>query len=557
MASIIGFDEYDKMYKRIINNIEIDEELIKDEGIYINDTSLEHPLSYSDEFDVSGNFLYINRLYYEKHKDYIDNLIEDTLRCTTKDKVLLGTSEFVNERFLNAIKGNSNIKNVKLSSLKELTRKELNILLSGNYETIDCAFNFEDDNSLLYQYIPNLIIRNYPIVAGTTVSNFGSNDVSLRIDKTLSEEELARLKKLFYKYPQKEVYIKFKEDSQIKDIMSVIRSDKIKIENRIDYRKDIYQFFEDNYDNVLFKVTSKLSVTPKTLIEKEKILDNIISEINSIDNSPLEKYMYLYNVVKLFKEYKEVELGQEKMYARDSAFTLFNEYMVCVGYATLLDELVTRLNDPNVSVFSYGCNILRNDGTTVGHKRCLVKINDEKYKVNGTYISDPTWDSVTYYKKTKKRNGNTKVNYKKPLAHVDLYNHFLMTKEEVLDEKIEYADPDITDVLFSDSNSSSKDKISLFTYEAAKEAIIKFNYNKEMSKEEILKEMDKINDEPISSDTIRLAIKNLYSKIYRIDNDRINDLVEETLRYNSDTQNKLFENTNDKFKSTTTKIYLK
>lgn len=551
MATVIkDFEEYENMYQRIISTIRFDEKSRRNKYLY--DTSKKNPLSYEDTYRFSGNQLCINPQYYKRHVKEIEELVVNTMKSTTQDSINITDSSLVTKEVLDAIIQNPNIKIVTLPKDKYISKEDRERLLKG-INHLNCFVDFEKEADALYEYVPGLTISNYPTIAGVTVENFGNSTILLKIDEYLEESELTLLKNLFEKFPKEKTVVSFERNDQIKEVLSAIVSNSIFINNKSSFTKEDYQRFEEITDNkVSFLVGFQTTATPKQLREREEILDTIVEEVKAKDLSPLEEYMYLYNVTKLFKEYKEVPENLPTAHSRQSEFTLFNEYMVCVGYAELLEKLVSRLGNSDISTVTYNCIVQAKEGP-VGHTRCITMLKDEKYRVKGTYISDPTWDAVKYYEKYRDEDGKIQINLEKPTAQVDLYSHFLMTKKEMLDENEEYAEPDITDVLFQTDSKFKKEEILDYTYRKAEWAVETLFLQEYLEKEECQNLIDRIgkNQKPISKETLSSAITNLYSKIYQMNNDKIRELVEDTMHYNDVKHQKNFKRTKHKFSDTT------
>jgi len=247
MAVIINnFEEYEGIYKRIINGIEMDEEVVKGTGIYVYGTSLEQPLGFNDEFKSIGNILYVNETYYDQHREQIDKLIEDTLKNTVKSRIRLDSASLINDRFLNAIAKNKKIKEVKLDPTKNLNKSQIDILVTSDIEKIICSVDFEDDFDFLYEHVPKLTISNYPKIGKMSIDNFASNNVYLKIDEPLSNEQLTQLQKLFEKYPQENVTIEFNDKTQIKEVISTVNSKEIVIADKKEYTEDDYALFSSS-----------------------------------------------------------------------------------------------------------------------------------------------------------------------------------------------------------------------------------------------------------------------------------------------------------------------
>lgn len=186
-----------------------------------------------------------------------------------------------------------------------------------------------------------------------------------------------------------------------------------------------------NLKNVTLKIyRDGLYYTQEEYLEEDKKLDSLVSDIKAKDLSPFEKYLAVYNKVKQFKPYKEndgtdkdencfIDTGREQ--SRYLKYILNNDYMVCVGYSHLLVDLLERVGIEatplgiNVDTSYVGGFTLEEKPVNLGgHARNLVYIHDEKYGIDGYYVSDPTWDNN---------------------MELDLYSHALMTIEETTYER--------------------------------------------------------------------------------------------------------------------------
>lgn len=210
----------------------------------------------------------------------------------------------------------------------------------------------------------------------------------------------------------------------------------INITDKKNFNNDLFNS-DISYDNVIIKTNfiSK-SISLNEYVYNENILYSMIKSAQNL--SPLEKYLYAYDVVKRLKEYKEN--NKDKMLSRDLYPILFNNYIVCSGFTTLLGDLLDKLDVPNaeigvkIGLSSYKAisqlkkkfdwdkispseknKLVREQMSFIpqeseGHSRLIVNIIDPKYDVNGLYFSDVTWDN------------DLKKNF---------YNHCLMTSNKV------------------------------------------------------------------------------------------------------------------------------
>lgn len=132
--------------------------------------------------------------------------------------------------------------------------------------------------------------------------------------------------------------------------------------------------------------------------KENDILELMVSDIKNSNYSPFEKYIGVYNIVKKFKKYKENK--DNKTVSRNITSILNNEYMVCVGYAELLNILLAKVGI-NSYCYSVSVDVSYDEGFTKeekevdlsGHERIIFHINDPKYDINGFYQADPTWDN--------------------------------------------------------------------------------------------------------------------------------------------------------------------
>lgn len=131
---------------------------------------------------------------------------------------------------------------------------------------------------------------------------------------------------------------------------------------------------------VEFESDGKLTLmSGKEMLLINKTLDLFVEDIKTSNLSPYERYIAIYNIVKSFKKYKGHDKSGDQ--SRSIYLILQNEYMVCVGYAELLHSLLKRVGIDSVK---YGWHESQ-------HALNYVRIEDNKYGINGIFKSDPTW----------------------------------------------------------------------------------------------------------------------------------------------------------------------
>ena len=165
---------------------------------------------------------------------------------------------------------------------------------------------------------------------------------------------------------------------------------KINISNKNSFNDFIFNNIDIlSFDNIKIIQNERVfeNVEFKEYVKNEKMLLDMVAPARNL--SPLEKYLYAYNLTKNFKEYSPSEEGWEQ--SRALYNILDNEYIVCAGYTRLLEDLLDKLG-----IKSQEFGVVAHDEVTNqygNHSLLQVKIVDEKYGIDGIYFSDPTNDS--------------------------------------------------------------------------------------------------------------------------------------------------------------------
>lgn len=184
-----------------------------------------------------------------------------------------------------------------------------------------------------------------------------------------------------------------KINNKIATIKQSNSDEKIVLELLYELKIDLLKKISDK-DMVCFESEhANKQLTVSEILEIEEILDLFVSDIKNSDLSPYERYIAVYSMVKSFKEYKYYKNSREEDIkypdeSRNIYFTLFNDYMVCVGYVFLLKKLLKKVGINSIEV-----------STTIGkspkpnHAKCLVNIVDPKYNIDGYFMNDITNDN--------------------------------------------------------------------------------------------------------------------------------------------------------------------
>lgn len=115
-----------------------------------------------------------------------------------------------------------------------------------------------------------------------------------------------------------------------------------------------------------------------------KEIYKIIDEVKTLDLSPFEQVMYVYDIVKS-NIYKENQEAMDR--PRDLYGVINSNYIVCVGYSNMMEFILKELgHNINSLKFYY-------DNKKIGHMRNSIYLTDDKYSIDNILFLDATWDS--------------------------------------------------------------------------------------------------------------------------------------------------------------------
>lgn len=183
----------------------------------------------------------------------------------------------------------------------------------------------------------------------------------------------------------------------------------------------ILDYFKDHKDILVNIDGNDASISLEDYEKTVGMINEIVDKIKQYNFSPLEQIMFAYDITRDRVYTKE---NEEENYntSRDLTSVLFGDKIVCVGYTNVFDKILKNLG---IKSMPY---TLLNEKTGVGHMRDLVYVNDPKYKVEGLFFFDPTWDS-------KKENNND---------YLMKYNYFCK-KKNYMDQKRKMKDLEFGD----------------------------------------------------------------------------------------------------------------
>ena len=242
----------------------------------------------------------------------------------------------------------------------------------------------------------------------------------IKIKESLTPETIALLNNL-----TKESIISFDDTSykNLNEVIEIIKTNKasnqikIKITDKEKFNKYLFDN-PINYNNIIIELKD-IDVSLTQYLTYEKKLYEMVKDAQNL--SPFEKYIYAYNITKKFKEYKESP--ENLLDSRSLYKVLDDKYMVCVGFSEMFGDLLNKSLIKSIDIDSKvdssydksSNNTEPVEGITKPtnqqeHERRYVYIKDEKYGIDGFYITDPTWDND---------------------LDEDYYNHLVLTDREI------------------------------------------------------------------------------------------------------------------------------
>ena len=432
------------------------DELALDNNISLVYTDDEHPIALNHN-GIYGT--YISSSFFEAHKEKFKEYELKKLQKSINEKSpFISFSNIIfNDETLKMIIdsniGNSSIVCHEIDNNFEITDEQRKIL-QENYIEFKVLYRFKKNE----QVSTNKVFENYTFEDLKTSKNIL---ITLPIDKRNIDN---------FKYIDETAIIEFEGYERDKYSLEPNR-------NEIAYFNNVMEVMNklENHDR---KYNIKIAVKNRKLLEKsnflnciprniniiidcnrydydierykkeEEKLEKLVSNIKNSTLSPFEKYLACYNIAKKFKPYKENPDNREQ--ARYLRYILEdnNEYIVCVGFANLLNALLDRVEIQNqvigVSVdtsYDKGFTIEDKSLEMVGHARNLIKISDDKYGIYGYYLADSTWD-------------NSMIN--------DLYTNALLTFEQKKGSKRLESLDDIDLILDFNSKGDFNKKINYY-----------------------------------------------------------------------------------------------
>ena len=364
-------------------------------------TDNEHPIA---AYLKSYGNTYILPSFYETHKEEFIAFAKKALKEAIAEEKFVSIPNFIfSEEIIDEIIANDytdlSFYIIECTNNLELS-EELKQKIKDHRLELTASYRYQNNEKISTKYIIDYHtmkdlktikqLRLYIPISDETINNliYVNPDATIILDYNKSEK--------------KDELTFFKSVTTILNDLAKHNKEyniKINVENRELLRQS--QILNSMPSNVNLTIDNDLNdYDLETYLKEEEKLEKIISPIRNANLSPFEKYLAVYDIVKKFKPYKENDEDREK--ARDLRYILDdnNDYIVCVGFSKLLNELLNRVGiaNKNLSVvvdtsYDEGYTMEEKTLTNVGHARNMIKIDDDKYNIHGIYIADSTWDN--------------------------------------------------------------------------------------------------------------------------------------------------------------------
>lgn len=356
----------------------------KEQNVEVTYVDGDHPFFY-DQFDD----IYFSKEFFDKNKAIILEAIEDVM--FNQDSVFISKYAYSDELVKNLCLTATSIcfdNEIKVPDevKKILKRNHINAYSYKNGERQEIS-----SNEILGQDYNNVISDSDDLYIKNNVTDL-ENLKYIPKNKTIHIDQVNKFKlgiELSEDYDSLyNIISKLRENGQHNKVVISIRNRNAFSKSKL-YNSD-FDFTVEGVDIEPYKIDD--------LKKEDELLDLMVRDIKNANYSPFEKYLAAYNIVKKFKKY--LENSEDKTQSRNIRKLLNNDYMVCVGYANLLQELLKRLDIPvyeyNVltdTSYDKGFTLEEKPVELAGHARVILYINDPKYDISGFYVADPTWDN--------------------------------------------------------------------------------------------------------------------------------------------------------------------
>lgn len=371
-----------------------------------------------EDIDFQTISLGFSESFYLEHKRIIDSFVKEYCSISFPFPYLeLGSPYFNNKEIWEIIRDNHKLTRIEFSG-SELSKEAFDIMKENPNISVINSSSVCSELRDCYDTRLGAIV-NRQIHGGLTVRDLLYSD-NVVIYGELTEDELMDIYQLLPKRKSHGTisFHNIKDGSSIKKVIDEI--DKLEQESvdKTQYQIKIFNRDSFSYDSFTdWEQNSRIQVI--TALDENTDMNVYIQVENKIKQlfenyifykdllSPLEKVVLLHKLVSSFRDYKQVDVGEDWRNAKLLNKLLFSDKIVCAGFAILLSELGKRLDLP---IFGLGSVAGCSSENEYNHMNNIVFLDDDKYDIHGVYLLDATADNFQ--------------------TDIIVFNHCLLTPDE-------------------------------------------------------------------------------------------------------------------------------
>ena len=372
-------------------------------NVEVTYTDETHPIAFINKAFQST---WINPVFFEKHKEEFKAYTrKKVIEAIKKGKSTIIIPDYILDEDIIKEIINSKDKDVFTIFIKEYDKnliisEELTKLIKDNYLEAYISKRNERNKKISSKYLISFYTKKELTEIGSLTLNTPLDETTINHLIHVNTEATITLSP-----PNKDKNDEKKYYEYLINIFNILKQHNrnynisIEVNNRELFRQsNLLNILPNNINLTIQNDLYKYDI--ETYQQEEDKLEKLIAPIRNSDLSPFEKYLAVYNLVKKFKPYRENDEDLEKSRYLRYILADGNEYIVCVGFSKLLEDLLNRVGIPNQNM-SVGVDISYDDGFTqeeknierAGHQRNIIKIDDDKYNIHGIYVVDSTWDN--------------------------------------------------------------------------------------------------------------------------------------------------------------------
>lgn len=399
-------------------------------SVKINYVEIEE--NYSDEnifyyygkgiiISTINNETYIDKNYYTKDKliqllnsifscvDTIElilpeeflsiDIINQTFYNLTCKTLTIDGKEKVNLEQLIAINNNCDIRELKVPDLeKNITNNKFNFKIIPNINNQFTSKKFKD-----FVFDDILHFKNLSIELPL------KEDYTDDANKNISEkEDLEKIIDALIDIDTLSITVIDNGKQSIEESLEIIDKIEKSIGSKIE---NIYYITGNrNIDNIEVLKTLENEHRVSIMYDKEIIcsiddfinmrnhINKMVNELKKFELSPLEKVLYVYDIIKDFYIINHKYMKEKKVSRLIHRIFKVNE-LNCQAYAALYSEILRELKIEATDFNLYSPLVEELFLTSDNHARTMIHLVDNKYKIDGLFSTDVVWDAIKKIKK--------------------------------------------------------------------------------------------------------------------------------------------------------------